>query len=227
MTRIIRLVAWVGLLWLSSAPPVSADPIVVTAGFLTAPRFTPPPGSVSLVGTRGFSLEGRVSPGEGNVHPLNECDPCRPGSAFSVGGILSGAVFTGVATLDGSTYTDLSSVDSPSSLYFEFVGSTIAPAFQDAPTFITAPFSIRQGFFNLSFPAQSALVVGGGIATLLLRPEPDLFGVPNQWVVDSVRYDFANQTPVPEPATLAMVAGGLLAITRAVKRNRRPRATSA
>ena len=219
MTRTIRNVALGALSWAIFTPQVSADPILVTSGVLTAP-LPPPNGSVSLVGTQGFSLEARVTVGEGNVHPLNECDRCLPGLELSVGGILSGAAFVGVATLNGTTYTDFSSVDSPASLYFEFFGSTVAPAFQDAPISITAPFSFR-GIFSVPFPDQPVMLTGGGLATLLFKPAIFVEGESRRWMVESVRYDFGDQTPVPEPGTLLMVGSGLLAFARAAKRARR------
>jgi hypothetical protein len=218
MPRIVRLVGCVGIVWLASIPRASADPIVVTAGFLTAPRLTPPNGTASLTGTRGFTLEARVTTGEGNVEAVNECTPCLPGTELSVGGVLSGTVFVGTATLDGNTYADLLGVDAPASLYFEFFGSTITPAFRNAPTTITAPFTMR-GQFNLPFPTPLAFFEGRGIATVLLTPELDQFGE-HRWVGDFVRYDFSDQTPVPEPATLVMVASGLLAVVRGRFRNR-------
>jgi len=222
MTRITRLVACVGLLWLTVATGASADPVTVTGGFLTAPPYGDPAGVASLIGTSGFSLEARVNTIEGSVHPLNECSPCLPGTAFSVGAILSTTVFEGVATLDGRTYSDLSGISPESaSLYFEFFGRTVAPAFQDAPTIITAPFTLS-GIFNLPFPPGFPPELrGGGIASVLLRPQPTPVGEPPQWIVGGVRYDFADQRPIPEPATLVMVAGGLLAVARGAKRARR------
>jgi hypothetical protein len=220
MTRITRCVACVGLFWLTLAPGASADPVTITGGFLTAPSLSEGAGVASLVGTRGFSLEAEVNTIEGNVHPLNECSPCPPGTAFSVGAVLSGSVFEGVATLDGNTYSDLSGMlVTSASLYFEFSGRTVAPAFQDTPTIITAPFTLS-GMFNLpsGFPPQFR---GGGIASVLLRPQPIGGGEPPIWTFGGVRYDFADQRPIPEPATLAMVAGGLLAVARRAKRARR------
>jgi hypothetical protein len=221
MMRITRLVACVGLFWLTVATGASADPVTVTGGFLTAPPYGAPSGVASLIGTRGFSLEARVNTIEGSVHPLNECSPCLPGTAFSVGAILSTTVFEGVATLDGRTYSDLSGfLPTSASLYFEFFGRTVAPAFQDAPTIITAPFRV-QGTFGVPFPPGFGPELrGGGIASVLLRPQP-LTPDPPGWFVGGVRYDFADQKPIPEPATLAMVAGGLLAVARGAKRARR------
>jgi PEP-CTERM putative exosortase interaction domain len=39
-------------------------------------------------------------------------------------------------------------------------------------------------------------------------------------MIERIRYDFADQAPVPEPSTLTMVAGGLLAIVRAARKRR-------
>jgi PEP-CTERM motif len=215
MTRIARYVACAGLFCLAGVPRASADPITITAGFLTADRSAVPSGTTSLVGTRGFSLEARVSHREGNVRALNECDPCAPGGLLSVGGILSGSVFSGVATLDGVTYPEIESLDAPASLYFEFFGSLRVPAFQTSPVTLTAPFTTQGLFF---VPGGSAALTGRGIATVVLTPFSPIDE--RLWAGQSIRYDFETQTPVPEPSTVLLIGGGLLTIVRAARRGR-------
>jgi hypothetical protein len=193
-----------------AAAGAAADPIVVTSGFLTAPRSQA--GVVSLQGTRGFTLEGRVDPGEGRVDPLS-CLPCIPEVPMSIAANLSGSVFGGAATLDGTTFSDILSVTSPASLVIEIFGGTLVPAFRNEATTFTTPFT-AEGFFNLPLPGQRISLKGSGIATVLLRPNPFAEGEPRNWTVDSVRYVFTDPSVVPEPSTLILVGAGLFAFAR-------------
>jgi hypothetical protein len=211
MARIARLALSLILFSLIVATSASADPIVVSSGFLTAPR--EPPGTVSLRGTRGFSLEGRIDPFEGRVDPLLGCNPCLPGTHLSVGGNLSGSVFSGPATLDGTTYPSIWGADSPASLFFEIFGGTAIPAFQNAPTTVRTPFTALGKFF-VPYPGLPVGFRAGGFATVHLMPTFTGPGDPPAWYVQSVRYDFVDPSTVPEPATLGLVSIGLLAVVR-------------
>jgi hypothetical protein len=119
-------------------------------------------------------------------------------------------------TLDGQTYTVGSSVD-PVGPLLEFFGTARVPEPSDSPTVVTAPFT-AEGRFFLGFDTIPVVMEGRGIATLLFNPFPAGVGSPPTSIIERVRYDFTDQTPVPEPATLTMVAGGLMAIARAEKR---------
>ena len=217
MVRTTQIVVLVGLSCLASATRAAADPIAITSGFLTVSRDAPPVSSISIAGTRGFSLEASVTPSEGPVNPLDSCSPCAPGSSVMVGGRLSFSAFSGVATLDGTSYDVSSDVSAPASVHLELFGNPIV-----APTdsgFVTSPFTALL-FFNRpgTFPDFTDVLDGGGLATMqFVRSSA---GGPSLLNLDTVRFDFADQTPVPEPATLLMVAGGLLGIARAA-RNRR------
>ena len=222
MTRITSFVACLGLFLLGVPPPASAEPIRLTGGTILVTGQVEP-GTVSIAGTRGFSLTGGVDPGEGRVDPFTVCNPCLPGtSTLSVGAFLGGTAFpNAVATLDGNTYTVGTGIDDPEFVTLELFGTVSLPALSDSRTMITAPFTATGAFFA---PALNAPVPirGRGIATLRLKPFPSN-GSPETWEIDRlVRYEFSD--PVPEPATVMLVASGLAAIVGARKRQRSKRA---
>jgi len=218
MVRTSHIVVLVGLLNLTVATRAGADPIALTNGFLVVSRDAPPVSSTSLAGTRGFSLEASVTPSEGPVNPLDACSPCAPGSSIMVGGILSSSAFSGVATLDGTSYAVSSDVSAPASVHLELFGNSIVAPSDSG--FVMSPFT-AQLFFNRpgTFPDVTDVLNGRGLATLqFVRSFPD---GPFSLNLDTIRFDFADQSPVPEPATMLMVAGGLIGIARARRRNRR------
>jgi hypothetical protein len=222
MTRITSFVACMGLSFLGVVSHASAEPIRVTGGTIVVTGLTGL-GSVSIVGTRGFSLTGGVDPLEGRVDPFTECNPCLPGtSTLSVGGFLGGTVFPhAVATLDGNTYTVGTGIDDLVGLTLELFGIASLPALSDSRTIISAPFTAAGGFFLPSL--NPPLIRGRGIATVALKPFP-ADGSPETWEIDRlVRYDFSDPgpDPVPEPATLVLVASGLAAIVGARKKQLR------
>lgn len=105
----------------------------------------------------------------GTLVAVRPGDPCGPGSALSVAGILSGFVFEGTAALDGHTFTDLSGVPQESaSLFMKFFGETVLPPFRNADLVVTLPFRMEG---NFSSPSSVALLRGRGVASVLLQPD--------------------------------------------------------
>ena len=194
MATIRRVVAFAALFLLIAVPHASADPVLITGGFITVPGSVEL-GTASITGTRGFTLEAGVIPSEGRVDALNTCgvSPCPPGTPLSVGANLSGSVFEGAFTLDGVLYSDISSINSPASLFFELFGGGPLPPIQDQPVLFTTPFTLT-GMINLPLPLTGPSVVGRGIATVALTPLP-----PTQANrISGLRIAFATTSAMPQ-----------------------------
>jgi len=208
MTRVARSVASIAVLSLGLTTRAAADPVSITSGFLlvTDPLRS---GPVAISGTRGFSLTGLASPGEGLVRPFHlECDPvCMPGETISLGAVFSGTALSGMATLDGNSYTLTGDLMSLTNAILRFDGLAIIPPLDQTSTVVTASFSLIGG---LTPPDGRTIALRGlGIATLALSLAPPRDFIPPGWTVESIRYDFAAPSPVPEPATLTLLATGL------------------
>lgn len=214
MTRSSRFVVAAALLCVGFSHQAAADPIRITAGsmLLTGPSEL---GTISVTGTRGFSLEPSVDPAEGNT-VMAQCgiSPCLTGET-SIGGMLAGSAFPdGVATFEGIVYDDIDNLNSPAAVGLAFTGSAVLPALPASPmsTIVTAPFALTpESAFFVS--GGRVGITGGGTATLWLNPSAGP-GVPSAWVVDQIRYDFNDTPPVPEPGTMLLFGTGALAAWR-------------
>jgi len=216
MTRITSFVVCIGLVSLAAASRASAEPIRITGGTFVVLGLTGP-SSIAIVGTRGFSLVSGVTTLEGRVDPFTDCIPCAPGvSTISAGAFQGGTSFFGPVTLDGVTYHVGDGVDDPEIISFEIFGTAPVPSRDSLPTSVTVPFTLA-GNFVPSLSHAGIPIEGRGLATLFFKPDASIPVNPN---IDRISYDFIDPTPVPEPSTLTMVAGGLLALVRAARKRR-------
>ncbi len=154
----------------------------------------PPVSSISIAGTRGFSLEASVTPSEGPVNPLDSCSPCAPGSSVMVGGRLSFSAFSGVATLDGTSY-DVSSNVSPRR---QSTSSSSAIQSWHPPIQALSRHRLLRCFSSTGQARFRTLRMswnGGGLATMqFVRSSA---GGPSLLNLDTVRFDFADQIRFP------------------------------
>jgi hypothetical protein len=206
MVRSSAFVTSVGILCLTIAQAVSADPIQVT-GTMNIIR-DPIDGHVSLSGP-SFAFDARVGWVEGYVGPF-DCTPCTPGATINAGGVLSTTVFSaGSLTLSGVTYPVTGSIESPGTLYMELNGSVQAPP-AGASTSVIVPFTMNSRVLINSQVLATPTLRGGGSATIFFTPWASSPQEPI-WYTSRVQYDFTDTAPVPEPATLLLVGGGLAA----------------
>lgn len=197
--------------------PAAADQITITGGSLQMLQYF---GQLSVVGTRGFSMDAHTIASEGNYAPWATCaGECGPGMTVSLEAEWSTYAVPGQLSFDGRTYPDLGGGDdlAPQAIIL-FAGSFVTPALAPTAT-LTAPFLFSGSFI---VPAEDSLnmimhtLTGSGTATISLREWGSAF-----WIVDAVRYQFDTPQPVPEPATMLLVGFGTLMIGTGLRRGRR------
>jgi PEP-CTERM motif-containing protein len=221
MTRGAFFVACAGVLCLGVVSPTSADPITITGGSIVFPQAAiVQAGPISIVGTRGFSIKGVIDTGENpRIDPIAQCFPCTPGIPFGLGAQLTGSGFIADATLDGQTYPNFGSAASNVFVSLELDGMTTLPDVKGSSIVITKPFVVNErSLFEVFDPGASVPLRGRGVVTLTLHANPSL----PVWEFSQLRYDFQTPTPVPEPATLVLVGGGLVGLLRFRKRRTAP-----
>ena len=194
-----------------------ADPITLTGGTVVT--------SFGILGINAFGpnfLIQAAAAGGGGDFTFATCtpSPCAPGSTLNVGGVLPAPLFnfgsplmaTGTVFLNGVTFPDV---------FFEgalnFTGAVVLPADFVNGQDVFVPFTMEGqliGFIPCDPPLNNLkcqqvfdiTLDGSGIARATLP----------QSGTSAVLYTFAE--PVPEPATLGLLAVGLLAVKALRKR---------
>lgn len=234
--RLVRIVA-VGVLCSTvSVPRSSAEPLVVTSGFLYIPWDDPT--SLEFFGADGSALQALFIGVTSS--PQRTCFVgCAPGTAVDLGAEAGGpSPFTPftlgtltAANVDGFQWSSGFSQDSPrlaGSLHFEAPTIVLPPFDQiDNPfsAVFTAPFTFTgevAGFapddLSLSTPLFRLTLTGRGTTTAIF----DLFG--GVYGAPEITYTFAAASSpdvVPEPATIVLVGTVLAGI--GIRRHRRKR----
>ncbi len=201
--------------------PAGAEPIQIVGGGLDIARTT---GTISLTGTRGFTLTGSVSTFDGLFQPWESCHfspACVPGAPIDITAAWSGSgIRQATATLDGATFPHVGTLSSDNQAVVRFIGSAIAPSFTGDLVSLTTPFVFEGSFSSLG---GMELLYGSGTATLFLQKAfGEAEGLRPAWDVIGARYEFV---PSPEPATLLLTAAGLAGLAERRRRAARSRTT--
>ena len=160
--------------------------------------------------------------------PLFRCHPCSPGSTLDLSATLTGALGgddAGSATVDGTSY-------SPAYYLGEIrfaSGSVVVPdlppiigadeADASLPFVFTAQLSVFPTAARTGPASFTGSFTGSGIATVTFINNPNFVGL----YADRISYTFDAADPVPEPASLLLVGGGLAVAIRR-RHHRRARA---
>jgi hypothetical protein len=185
--------------------PVYADAILITGGStVTIDRSSGVfVAVVALEGTRAFTFDGVGDPSN-----LVGCDRlCSPGDIFRLGGGFDTGDGGGSGAVNGIPFT--TGADT-AFVRLDFLGGSVVLPPLSTRTVISGPFELGQ-FSHLSLfdlpglpPTVTFQLQGRGSQTVALVRDSD--PTTQLWRVERVQYEFA---PVPEPATLLLVAGGL------------------
>jgi hypothetical protein len=203
------------VLALGVAADVRADPVTITSGFVS---------SIASFGSGPFQFEGSGFSASGSleiglVQPSLFCTPCTAGTEVPLDSSWEGTLgIAQNATVDGVSFGPITV---GGGLFFN--GPTITTPQTRGPFTVVAPFTFSGQMTGFDATQTTTLftreLIGRGVltASFLASGDPEIDGA--LFDFGEIRYDFnADAAPVPEPATLLLVGGGLGAALRYRKR---------
>lgn len=202
----------------------AADPLTVTSGFVI---FTDEPGEFRLTGT-GFDLRGSWFPGTvTGTFWYDRCYLCAGGSLVDFGSTTY-TFSTDPSAIAGGSVGGVAFDRLFYDAEFTFNGPLVIALTrlnEDGSTVQTGLFAFEGRiavFQDESFSGRalfSADLRGSGTADVFFGADTDM-NASHPFIVNELVYRFEDQTPIPEPATLVLLAAGLGVAVRLKKRGR-------
>ena len=223
--------------WLPA--PATAEPFIITSGsFITSPDPTRG-GTLDVSGTGGWAFHvnwlanGRIDARTTCGSDLGGGAPCDPGTLVSPGASYSivdvpflgstDLAATGSVTLNGTSYGVFPFTAFTGDLRFEGEPFVLPPAATvDGVVEVSSPFVFTGTLSGYDIFRRDPLMIfstqlqGYGLARLSFQPFPS-----GRLTLQSATYEFTD--PIPEPATLALVASGLAVVMRTRRRREQRR----
>jgi hypothetical protein len=199
---------------LSLPSSAGADTIAITAGTLVG---EPAGARVHLEGS-GLVLDGSGDVTGGRWDLGEFCrgtpDTCGAGATASLFARWADHDFQGTATLRGRSFPLGMQTSTHGSALVEFSGSTQLPVFTGVERItLTAPFAFNGSVLTPIDEATgmyaTVFLTGRGTATINMIWNTTAGGA---WQFEHALYRFSAADPVPEPATMLLVASGIAAL---------------
>jgi hypothetical protein len=198
------------LLFLATLLPLSAanaDSITILGGsMVVTEQLIGPLPTIDIHGTRGFALHGipevLQSPGPWN------CRPCDMRFGLEIATVQGGSDLPGFVEFEGIRYAQ--GLQDASLILF-FVGGPVPLPPLSESAVVSGEFQVN-GNLNLpdvnGEPVPGIPVFGRGTATVELVRNS---GGEPVWEFKHARYEFESAATIPEPGTIFLVGGGLIA----------------